>query len=325
MTDKNILTATLKGPSVWDSTTAIEQDGVIRLDADCLRELEAVAERLLRNPLPAILLDPDRFELDVCRSHCARIRSALDEGVGYVIVEKLPVEQYDYDITVKLYWLLMSMIGRPVAQKFSGEMIYDVLDTGKQATAGSGVRSSKTNWGQPYHNDNSFNLPPSHVGLLCLRPAQSGGESGLISFDRVYNELLEKFPREVERLYQPFWFDRQREHAEDESLCSYFPVLEVSDGKLNARFASNIIRHGYELLDKQMDEKTVRTLDALDSVLEQPGLSRNFDFQPGQIQIVNNLRLGHRRTAFVDSSDPEKKRHLVRIWLRDSGDRFYAG
>jgi len=49
------------------------------------------------------------------------------------------------------------------------------------------------------------------------------------------------------------------------------------------------------------------------------------EFNKKQIQIVNNKRIGHRRTAFRDWDEPERRRHLVRIWLRDTGRPFYQG
>ncbi|MFT5172706.1 MAG: hypothetical protein ACI8W7_000873, partial [Gammaproteobacteria bacterium] len=44
-----------------------------------------------------------------------------------------------------------------------------------------------------------------------------------------------------------------------------------------------------------------------------------------QIQIVNNRRIGHRRTGYTDWPEPERKRHLMRIWLRNHGRAFYMG
>jgi len=60
-------------------------------------------------------------------------------------------------------------------------------------------------------------------------------------------------------------------------------------------------------------------------VSERTGLGKIFGFQRGQIQIVNNKQLGHRRTAYQDWSEPERRRHLVRIWLREAGRPFYLG
>ena len=56
-----------------------------------------------------------------------------------------------------------------------------------------------------------------------------------------------------------------------------------------------------------------------------PGQAHTFHFEPGQIQLVNNRLLGHRRTAFQDWPEAERKRLLVRLWLRGWGRPFYNG
>ena len=187
------------------------------------------------------------------------------------------------------------------------------------------MRSSKSNQGQGYHTDNAFNTPPEHVALFCLRTAMEGGLSGLISLDSVYNRLLDAFPEQVERLFQPFLFDRQREHAPDDVTTSQKPMFEVNRGELNVALATGLVRQGHRMLDRQMDDDTRAALKALDTVMETPELGREFAFEPGQIQIVNNRRLGHRRTAFTDWPEPDRRRHLVRVWLRDAGRRSYHG
>ena len=37
--------------------------------------------------------------------------------------------------------------------------------------------------------------------------------------------------------------------------------------------------------------------------------------QPGDILFLNNWMTFHRRAEFEDYDEPEKKRHLLRIWL----------
>ncbi len=59
--------------------------------------------------------------------------------------------------------------------------------------------------------------------------------------------------------------------------------------------------------------------------MNQPALSKEFFFERGQIQIVDNRRCGHKRTEFHDYPEPERRRHLVRLWLRDRGRSFYNG
>ena len=49
------------------------------------------------------------------------------------------------------------------------------------------------------------------------------------------------------------------------------------------------------------------------------------DLEPGHIQILHNRATGHSRTAFEDHAEPERRRRLVRLWLRDYGRRAYPG
>ena len=74
-----------------------------------------------------------------------------------------------------------------------------------------------------------------------------------------------------------------------------------------------------------MDPETEAAVDALKEIPQRDGLGKSFEFEQGQIQIVDNRRLGHKRSAFTDWEDPAKRRHLVRIWLREKGRRFYHG
>ena len=315
----------IESPATWRAETLLDNDGLIELDANCQAEIDRAATELAVNPLPVEVLKVSDVEMPSCQATMARVRVQLEDGIGFAVVDRLPVERFDRDISRKLYWLLMSMTGRPVAQAWTGTMVYDVLDTGKKSTAGSGIRSSKTNGGQSYHCDNTFNLPPDFVGLLCLQTAKKGGTSGLISLETVYNLLLEEFPEYLPRLYQPFYYYRQGEHAPDDLRWSYKPVFESDGDRINAYFNPRRVEHGYEMRGLEMDDETRRAINALQRVSERSGLGKDFIFERGQIQIVNNKRLAHRRTAFRDWPEPERRRHLVRMWLRDAGRPFYMG
>jgi len=39
------------------------------------------------------------------------------------------------------------------------------------------------------------------------------------------------------------------------------------------------------------------------------------ELQPGDIQLVHNHTILHDRTAFEDFVEPERKRHLLRLWV----------
>jgi alpha-ketoglutarate-dependent taurine dioxygenase len=65
-----------------------------------------------------------------------------------------------------------------------------------------------------------------------------------------------------------------------------------------------------------------RALDALDGWLNRPELRAEFDLRTGDMLFINNRWLLHNRTAFEDYPEPERRRHLVRLWLQaDPGGR----
>jgi hypothetical protein len=45
------------------------------------------------------------------------------------------------------------------------------------------------------------------------------------------------------------------------------------------------------------------------------------ELEPGDIQLVHNHTILHDRTAFEDYPEPERKRHLLRLWLAPKGAR----
>jgi hypothetical protein len=162
------------------------------------------------------------------------------------------------------------------------------------------------------------------VCLLCLRTAKSGGVSRVISMAAVHNALLERHPDALARLYRPFWFDRHAEHQPGEPTSFAGPLFEY-DGTLRARIALGEIYGGYALRGEAIDAAGAAALDAVQAVFSRPDLRAELDFLPGQIQYVNNRLTGHARTEFEDHPEPERKRHLVRLWLRESGRRGYRG
>lgn len=321
----NMLDRTVDEPVAWASETLLPNDGLVAIDQACQDELEAALKTLRDNPMPTIALDPADFDMPACQAMMAGVKQTLDDGIGFAILDSIPVDPMEKEEAKALYWLLLSMLGQTVAQKWDGLLLYDVTDTGEKSAPGKGVRGSKTNQGQTYHTDNSYNLPPNYVSLLCLETAKEGGLSGLISFYTVHNIMREEYPELLERLYQPFWFERHREHAPDDELVSWKPMFEYDGKTLGVSLGLSRVKDGYKLKQEDMDDRTAEALEALDEVLERPGLGKTFTFSPGQIQIVNNRKLGHRRTAFTDWREPARKRHLARIWVRHEGRRFYQG
>lgn len=309
---------------LWRGDTLPAGAGRMVLPAGVLRELDAVAESLDRDPLPLLVLRPDDFVLDEARDFMREAKRQIDDGVGFAIIDRLPVERWSLASAKAIWWLLASLVARPVAQKWDGTSIYDVTDLGRPP--GNGVRPDVTNYEQNFHTDNSYNNePPHYVGLLCVRTAMEGGVSGIVSFATAHEEMRKRHPELLDRLFKPYYFDRQREHAPDDVMTTHHPMFERKDGKLVARLSNFQVRNGHKIAGVPLDNEGAAALEAFESILNEPGLSARFHFEPGQMQLIDNRALGHKRTGFRDWPEAERKRLLVRLWLRDTGSRAYNG
>lgn len=53
----------------------------------------------------------------------------------------------------------------------------------------------------------------------------------------------------------------------------------------------------------------------LDALASSPELRISFKMEAGDLLMVNNLAVLHARTRFEDFDEPERKRHILRLWL----------
>src|SRR5258708_1565034 len=288
-------------------------------------ELRAVLRELRRSPVPVFVLDPRDYALDACRQTMTGVGELAWSGRMSAVIDRLPMDEMTRDEAVSLYWLLASLLARPVAQKLNGQMFFEVRDTGAKLKPGSGIRPTVTNVDLRFHNDNSYNeTPPEYVGLLCQQTAKTGGVSQVVSVHTVHNALLERHADVLGRLYRPFWYDRHAEHEPGEPTTFPAPVFDYGE-TLQARLALSQIYAGYELRGERVGNETGAALAAIQSGFDRPELRGDLELQPGQIQFVNNRATAHARTEFIDHPEPDRKRHLVRLWLRDAGRRRYRG
>lgn len=308
----------------WRGAELAPNAGRFALPEAAAREIVAAVGAYKARSAPLAETQPDQFDLEAAAAFMREVETELTEGLGFALIDRLPLDRLGEDGARIAHWLLCSMVERPVAQNWKGDLIYDVTDAGKPP--GNGVRPDKTNAEQNFHTDNSYNhCPPNYVALLCLRAAKAGGVSHIVSFEAAHAALKAERPDLLERLYEPFYFDRQREHAPGDVMTTRHAMFEAPEGRLLARLSRFQVINGQKLANEPLDPVGEEALNTLERVMNDPAMDISFNFEPGQIQIVDNRRIGHRRTAFDDWSEPERKRLLVRLWLRDWGARDYNG
>lgn len=317
-----MLTAEVQDGRAWRREDLSPGDWLVAVPPRCVDELEAVVRAVRRDPLPTLLLSPEQFRLPESAELMDRVRARLCGGVGLAVVDRLPVERYEPEENRWLFWLLTQLLERPVAQAWSGAMLYDVRDTGK--TLEYGVRRSVTSLDLTFHTDGPWlDRPPHLVGLYCINPALEGGVSRFVSLCTVHNELRRRHPALLPRLYRPFPWDRQAEHAADDAKTGRQPIFQYDGGAFTGRFNERLIEAGAELAGTPLDAQGQEALEATRRVVDSPELRVEFTIERGQIQYLNNREFAHSRTDFRDAPEPSRKRHLIRVWTREDGRRTF--
>ena len=313
-----MLTRRWDGRQAWRAEAgAATHEWYYELPAFAHEELDGLVRRLAMTDGSLTEISAREDDLPACRTALRPVAEALERGLGFAIVVGPPVQKYSTRERQLMYWLIGQLLGQPIVQNVQGTLLYDVRDTGQDVRYGA--RFSITNAESTFHTDNSFgNDVCDYVGLHCLRTAKSGGQSQMVSSYAVHNMLLDEHPEVLDVLYRPFHVDRRGGVRPGETPTIERPVFEWSGGELLCRYLRYWIEVGHEKVGQPLTSEQVRALDALDRVAARPELRVEFHLRPGDLYFLNNRWLMHNRTAFEDHTEPEHKRHLVRLWLRRS-------
>ncbi len=308
----------------WVVSDLDESKWLVKFDRAAIDELGRAADFIASHPVANMARTPADIALPHCTKHMKSLLDIVDNGVGFAVADRLPVDDYPLDVLVELYWVLGQLIARPVAQKRNGQMIYDVRDTAQAYTYG--VRGSWTNVELNFHTDNAFGKqPPDYVGLFCKHPAMEGGVSRFCSLYTIHDRLQQNHPDALKRLYEPMLYDRQKEHNDAEPAVTLAPFFSWRGDRLRARANPSLVRKGYEVAGIEMEPELADALSLVDDVSQSEDLWYEAALEKGQIQYLNNSEVGHYRSEFVDFEEEERKRHLFRLWHRNTGSVCYDG
>jgi hypothetical protein len=227
----------------------------------------------------------------------------------------IPTEKYGVEGSRLIYWGLGAHLGTALAQTPRADLLIDVRDTGGDQYKDPTVRGYHTQRGLPFHNDQG-----DMVGLLCLRGAKSGGLSCIASAAAVHNEILATRPDLLEVLYQPYYSELRGEEPKGRKPYYAEPRFAMWDGKLFCQHGRTYIDSAQRFSDvPRLTPKMVEAMELIDSLANNDRFRLDMDFHPGDIQFLNNRVVVHSRTDFEDFDEPERKRHLLRLWLRTPG------
>lgn len=309
------------GPAAWRGADLAERTDWIEPleDADII-ELEAAMHAFLAQPGDATArlgtITAGDFPLPRLGLRLQAMREILLRGRGFVVLRRLPVERYSSVERAALFMGLGTHIGRARSQNAKGHVLGHVRDLGL-SSADSAVRLYQTRERQTFHTDSC-----DIVGLLCLREARQGGDSLLVSALTLYNALRRTRPDLAARLLQPMAHDRRGEVPAGQQPFFMIPVLSWHAGQLTVFYQRQYIDSAQRFeAAPRLTPADIEALDAFDALAEDPRLHLRMRLAPGDLQFVHNHALLHDRTSFEDFDEPERRRHLLRLWLAAPGAR----
>ncbi|MBI4933179.1 MAG: TauD/TfdA family dioxygenase [Actinobacteria bacterium] len=252
----------------------------------------------------------DTFVLPTLAAHVAEWSHQLESGRGFLLLRRFPIDVLTEHETELAYAGLGSHFGTLVGQNKEAELLTHVRDERLPPDAGK-VRLYRTRERQDFHTDGA-----DIIGLLCLHRARSGGESRLVSSWALYNEILRTRPDLLEALYQPTGWDRQGDiPAGEQPFFMLAPINDIGG-------VPRVFYLGWYIRDAQQHPEVPRltpaqleAMELLEALANDPTFHIEMDFQPGDVQLLNNGRILHAREAYEDDPDPAERRHLLRLWM----------
>lgn len=287
------------------------QEWIHLLSPAQVAELEALGTRLVDTDPDLREVRLQDYPLVACADAVQQWKHSMDTGRGFVLVRGLRTHLYSDALSAAIYYILGLHIGEPMQQNEMGDLIDHVYATSDKMMDDPSAKSSKIRDRLPFHSDSS-----DVVGLMCLRPAKSGGASRLVSGAQIYNEILARRPDLAPLLLEPFHWDWRRQDPEAPADTYTSPVISFVDGVFSMYAGSLYVltAQNYPGVPKLTPEQ-VEVLQMFDDITYEDGMAIDMDFRPGDIQWLSNYAALHSRTLFEDHPEPQRKRHLLRMWL----------
>lgn len=307
----------VKTAAAWRGDRLSETgEWIYRLSDAQIAELEELGRRFVADDPDLRTVGKADYPLVECLDAVREWGEECDYGRGFLLVRGLRTELYSDALSAAIYYILGLYMGDPIRQNEMGDLIDHVYATSDKTMDDPTALSSKVRDKLVYHSDSS-----DLVALMCLRGAKEGGLSCLVSGAEIYNEILRRRPDLAPLLLEPFHWDWRRQDHNSPANTYTSPVVSMEEGVFSMYAGSLYILTAQEYPETpRLTPDQVEVLKLFDDIAYEEGMAIAMDFRPGDIQWLSNYAALHNRTTFVDHPEPQRRRHLLRLWLhRDSG------
>jgi hypothetical protein len=302
----------IQGPAAWyGPAMAKQRQWLIQLSETDLSEIDHAVQAHRRAEREMGDISSASFKLPNLGEKLKTIQSQVLHGQGFVMLRGFRVEGRSLEDCAIAYLGIGAHFGSFRSQNAKGHLLGHVRDLGLDIK-NPNVRYYQTNRALNYHTDSC-----DIVGLLCLKTSKSGGESRLVSSVTLHNEILQRRPDLWAALFNTFPTDRRGEVPPGMDPWFDIPVFNWHTGELSTIYAGQYVRSAQELFPKarRLSALEKEAIDYLDALADDDKLALSMDFLPGDMQFVHNHQILHSRTDFENWPEPERQRHLFRLWL----------
>lgn len=284
------------------------------LDDDERRELDGALRHALAKSDDPLEIGRDDFPLPNLQHRLETIERELINGRGFVRLRGVERDAYSQSEMEILYWGIGMHLGVPWPQNKHGHVLGDVTDQQKAANDPTARGNELGGMALPFHCDGS-----DLVGLMCLSNGISGGLSAVANSVRIHNRLVVESPELAAALYEPFPYDFRGEQAPGHKPYYELPVFTEWNDRLFVRCIPPYILASQRHADApRLSPVQSEALQRVVHLADDPENHVLMDFQPGDMQFINNFHVLHGRTAYEDNRSQRQVRHLKRLWLETS-------
>jgi hypothetical protein len=315
--EPNILTTSITEVGAWlGSDMNRSKVWLHHLTPEFLSEIDAAIKGLRKNKRTLETIVRSDFPFPTLGTFLKQFVLHDIAGRGFGMIRGLPRHKYSDNEIGMLYYGIGMHMGHGVSQNPDGDLLGHVTSFGEDHSK-IDTRGYRTASRLDFHCD-----PSDVVGLLCLRKAKEGGLSSLVSGLSIFNIVLQEHPEYLPILFRGFRFDRRHQNPHFlPPMSNTVPIFSHVDGELSIRYVRSIIEAARIKLNDPLTNEEREALDFVESVAWRDGVYLNMGFEEGDMQFANNYTVLHSRTAFVDYDEPDRKRHLLRLWLKVPGVR----
>ena len=293
---------------VWDKYVGnIAENFFVKISANAINELKNNRSFINNSEETFPILQQEILDFK---------KKFLIDGIGFFVIDGECFTDFSREETTEIYSKICKTLGTLYVQNIKNESFVAIKDEGKSMM--SGGRYHQTKEGGSFHTDSpQWEKVPDFIGLCCINPAKKGGESKFVSAYSIHNEMLKEHKHFLEMLYEQFHFDKRGEYESGESPTVFEPIFTYNGNQLKLRYLRDYINDGQKIQDKPLSKEQNEALGCLDKIIHDENLAVSYELKQYDMVFLNNGRVMHGRTSFEDFEDVEKKRLMIRTWIKD--------